>query len=127
MKKSPPMLWEVPRYKLSTDAHPDLCNRCHAAIWKLICQTGFTVKLDTNRLNVSEQIETYLQKVPMYEIRKTAESFMASLWIKQRILASRHQNIILAGHRCGAILPIPTSWPDYWPKPEIAQTDGIPF
>lgn len=125
MKNLQLSIWEVPRYKLSTGSNPDLCRKCNGAIWRLICQAGFTTQLDTNRLNFQDQLDCYLAKIPTYRIDRIGDGFIANFRTKTLMLATKETDVILKTHSCYKTPN--TTWPDYWQKTKTTKIDGIPF
>lgn len=110
---------EIDPYKLSEEANPDRCHRCHSKLWRLICRTGFETKLDPERLNLLEATEKFVAGDRVFEIVKSGKSFMAEMLTRNSILHAKPR-IILAEHKCQPNRQI-TELPDYWRKPDVSD------
>jgi hypothetical protein len=110
---------EIAPYKLSDEANPDRCHKCHSMIWRLICRTGFETKLDPERLNLLEATERFLAKDHVFGITRSGQSFVAQMLTRNSILHPKPR-LILAEHKCQPNRQH-TQLPDYWRKPDVSD------
>lgn len=110
---------EIAPYRLSEEANPDRCHRCHSMIWRLICRTGFETKLDPERLNLLEATQIVVNGNHVFEIFRSGKSFEAQMLTRTRILRSKAR-LILAEHRCQPSRQN-TELPDYWRNPDVSD------
>ena len=104
MKELLPQLFgERISYRLSEEANPDFCHKCHHAIWVLICGVGFKTKLDTTPLNPETMLESYLGQVRTFDCTRQGKSFAADYRNSMRIQAGM-KRMVLAEHQCGSKL-----------------------
>jgi hypothetical protein len=115
---------DLPRYRLSEDANPDRCRKCHSAIWVAIDRAGFEIKLDTNLLTATEDLAHYQEMRPTWRITRSAHSFVIDYRSRMDLLNPK-QTMNLAIHRCTDNPAL--THPQYWPKPQYDPTEGIPF
>lgn len=108
---------EIAPYKLSEQANPDRCRKCHSMIWRLICRTGFETKLDPERLNLIEATERFIAGDHIFKIVKSGPSFIAQMLTRNSILRTK-ASLILAEHQCQPSRQN-THLPDYWRKLDV--------
>jgi len=100
------------------------CPQCQRIIWAGLSSTGIPTKLDTERLNLKEEIVKKIQGVRTYQIHQTSISFQATPRLGARLGAAAP--IVLATHICSWNDFNYGSAPDYFGKP-TAQTTEVEF
>jgi len=107
---------------------PINCPKCGHLVWDGLSSAGIPIKLDTNRLNILDEIKTLQEGTATYQIHRTTSSFEATRRTSARMRAV--EPIVLARHTCshlafffGAVAP------DYFNRTPVKtnHTDEVPF
>ena len=108
------------------DFKPINCRKCGNLVWDGLSATSLCqVKLDTNQLNIVEEIEKLSTGIATYEIHRSSTSFEATRRTPIRMKAANP--IVLATHTCRQ-MSIFVSAPDYFNRPApTTQSQEVPF
>jgi hypothetical protein len=84
------------------------------------------VKLDTDRLNIVQEIEKLSTGIGTYEIHRTSQSFEATRRTPVRMGAKAP--IVLATHTCRPLTVFAEQAPDYFNRVKLSTTsEKVPF
>ena len=83
------------------------------------------VKLDTERLNIVQEIEKLSTGIGTYEIHRTTQSFEATRRTPIRMGAK--EPIVLATHTCRSMTVFMSEPPEYFNRPKTTTTSEVPF
>ena len=114
-----------------TDFKPLNCKACGKLIWAGYSSTGFSTKLDIERLNILEEIIKKVSQIRTYEAHRTLISFEVTPRIGAYVVGAefKPERVILAEHQCSTFTLFETEPPDYWNR-KINQkltAEEIPF
>jgi len=109
------------------DFKPITCHKCGNLVWSGLSATSrFNVKLDTNRLNIVEEIQKLSTGIGTYQIHRTSQSFEATRRTPIRMGAK--EPIVLATHTCSSMTVFMQEPPEYFPRPQTTTTTSeVPF
>jgi hypothetical protein len=110
------------------DFKPIDCPKCGHLVWDGLTSAGVPVKLDTDRLNVVDEIKTLQAGTATYQIHRTHTSFEATRRTQARMAAV--EPIVLARHTCSQVaFFFGATPPDYFNRTPIKtnQSDEVPF
>jgi hypothetical protein len=109
------------------DFKPTNCRKCGNLIWAGVSATSrCDIKLDTTRLNITDEIVKLTAGTATYQIHRTAVSFEATR--RTAIQMRAIDPIVLATHTCRAITVFSQEAPEYFDRPkQPAVSEGMPF
>jgi hypothetical protein len=110
------------------DFKPNDCRKCGNLVWEGVSSTSnFDIKLDTNPLNLVQEILALTAGIATYQIHRTAVSFEASRRMAGRM--NKGNPIVLATHACRPITEFGQTPPDYFntAKSETTNSEEVPF
>jgi hypothetical protein len=110
------------------DFSPSTCHRCRNTIWEGVSATSrCTVKLDTKRLNLEEEVMALTSGIATYQVHRTPGSFEATRRTAVRMKAQAP--VVLATHRCTELAIFAEEAPDYWGRVKLSTTrdEKVPF
>lgn len=109
------------------DFKPINCRKCGNLVWDGISATSLCqVKLDTNQLNIVEEIEKLSTGIATYEIHRTTKSFEATRRSASRMSAKKP--IVLATHTCYSLTIFAEQAPEYFKRPlQSTHDEEVPF
>jgi hypothetical protein len=108
------------------DFKPINCRKCGNLVWDGLSATSLCqIKLDTERLNILQEIEKLSTGTATYEIHRSSTSFEATRRTPMRMKAANP--IVLATHTCRQISIFAIA-PDYFNRPApTTQSQEVPF
>ena len=106
---------------------PINCRKCGNLVWSGVSATSrCDVKLDTDRLNIVQEIEKLFTGIGTYEIHRTSQSFEATRRTPIRMGAK--EPIVIATHTCRQMTVFAETAPDYWNRVKLSTTSNeVPF
>jgi hypothetical protein len=109
------------------DFKPTNCRNCGNLIWAGVSATSrCDIKLDTNRLNLADEIVALTAGIATYELHRTAVSFEATRRMATRMSVAAP--IVVATHTCRALTVFAEQAPDYWNRVKLSTTsEKVPF
>ena len=109
------------------DFKPINCKKCGNLIWAGVSASSrCDIKLDTARLNLTEELVALTSGTATYQIHRTALSFEATRRTATRMKVA--EPIVLATHTCRAITVFAEEVPDYWNRVKLSTTsEKVPF
>ena len=109
------------------DFKPINCKKCGNLIWAGVSASSrCDIKLDTARLNLTEELVALTSGTATYQIHRTAVSFEATRRTATRMRVA--EPIVLATHTCRAITVFAEEVPDYWNRVKLSTTsEKVPF
>jgi len=109
------------------DFKPINCRKCGNLVWAGVSATSrCEVKLDTDRLNIVEEIQKLSTGIGTYQIHRTSQSFEATRRTTVRMGAK--EPIVLATHTCRSMTIFVQEPPEYFQRPQTATTTSeVPF
>ncbi len=109
------------------DFKPTNCRNCGNLIWAGVSATSrCDIKLDTNRLNLADEIVALTAGIATYELHRTALSFEATRRTAARMKVA--EPIVLATHTCRELTVFAEQAPDYWNRVKLSTTSKkVPF
>ncbi len=109
------------------DFKPITCHKCGNLIWAGVSATSrCDVKLDTNRLNLADEVLALTAGLATYEIHRTAQSFEATRRTATRMKSAAP--IVLATHTCRPLTVFAEQAPDYFNRVKLSTTsEKVPF
>lgn len=111
------------------DFKPITCRKCGNLVWAGISATSrCDIKLDTNRLNLPEEVLALTAGLATYQIHRTAQSFEATRRTATRMKSAAP--IVLATHTCRALTVFGQQPPDYFGstrEPLGTTSEKVPF
>jgi hypothetical protein len=109
------------------DFKPTNCRNCGNLIWAGVSATSrCDIKLDTNRLNLADEIVALTAGIATYELHRTAQSFEATRRMATRMSVAAP--IVVATHTCRELTVFAEQPPDYWNRVKLSTTsEKVPF
>jgi len=109
------------------DFKPISCRKCGNLIWAGVSASSrCDIKLDTARLNLTEEILALTAGLATYQVHRTAVSFEATRRTAARMKVA--QPIVLAAHTCRELTVFAEQPPDYWNRVKLSTTsEKVPF
>jgi hypothetical protein len=109
------------------DFKPINCKKCGNLIWAGVSASSrCDIKLDTARLNLTEELVALTSGTATYQIHRTALSFEATRRTATRMGVA--SPVVLATHTCRAMTVFAETAPDYWNRVKLSTTsDEVPF
>ena len=109
------------------DFKPISCRKCGNLIWAGVSATSrCDIKLDTARLNLTEEILALTAGLATYQVHRTALSFEATRRTAARMKVD--EPIVLATHTCRELTVFAEQAPDYWNRVKLSTTsEKVPF
>jgi len=109
------------------DFKPISCKKCGNLIWAGVSATSrCDIKLDTNRLNLTDEIVALTAGIATYELHRTAVSFEATRRMATRMSVA--SPIVVATHTCRPLTVFAEQPPDYFNRPKLSTTsEKVPF
>jgi hypothetical protein len=109
------------------DFKPTNCRTCGNLIWAGVSATSrCDIKLDTNQLNLPEEVLALTAGLATYEIHRTAQSFEATRRTATRMKSAAP--IVLATHTCRPLTVFAEQAPDYFNRVKLSTTsEKVPF
>jgi hypothetical protein len=109
------------------DFKPMNCRTCGNLIWAGVSATSrCDIKLDTNRLNLPEEVLALTAGLATYEIHRTAQSFEATRRTATRMKVAAP--IVLATHTCRPLTVFAEQASDYFNRVKLSTTsEKVPF
>jgi len=109
------------------DFKPISCQKCGNLIWAGVSASSrCDIKLDTARLNLTEEILALTAGLATYQVHRTAVSFEATRRTAARMKVA--EPIVLATHTCRPITVFAEQPPDYFNRPKLSTTsEKVPF
>jgi hypothetical protein len=106
---------------------PINCRKCGHLVWDGMTISGFPTKLDTTRLNITDEIVKLTAGIRTYQIHRTSVSFEATRRTAVRMKAA--DPIVLAEHTCTSEgFTFGQVAPEYFDRPQKpAMSEGVPF
>jgi hypothetical protein len=103
------------------------CRKCGHLVWDGLSSAGMPIKLDTNRLNIVDEILKLVSGGRTYQIHRTSTSFEATRRMSGRMEAV--DPIVLAQHTCTSVgFVFGQEPPEYFKRPHSpTETEGVPF
>jgi hypothetical protein len=113
--------------KLSTGFQQSNCRHCNRLVWQGISATSAcTVRLDTKRLNLVEEIQALMAGTRTYQLHRMTVGFEATRRTPIRMRAK--DPVVLAEHICTNEYLFGETAPEYFDRPKAATpTEGFPF
>jgi len=111
----------------ASDFSATQCPKCYRPIWSGLGYSMISLKLDTDRLNLKDEILAKLDGLRTYEIHRTATSFEVTPR-SMGYLTARNP-YVLAEHKCKAVVLFGELASDPWGrgKKETIETMEAPF
>ena len=109
------------------DFKPTNCRNCGNLIWAGVSATSrCDIKLDTTRLNLTQELLAMTSGTATYEVHRTALSFEATRRTAARMTVAAP--IVLATHTCREMTVFAETAPDYWNRIKLSTTsEKVPF
>ena len=109
------------------DFKPTNCRKCGNLIWAGVSATSrCDIKLDTTRLNLTQELLAMTSGIATYQVHRTALSFEATRRTAARMTVAAP--IVLATHTCRALTVFAEEAPDYWNRVKLSTTsEKVPF
>jgi hypothetical protein len=108
------------------DFKPISCRNCGNLIWAGVSATSrCDIKLDTARLNLTDEIVALTAGIATYELHRTAVSFEATRRMATRMSVA--SPIVVATHTCRSMTIFVSEPPEYFPRPKTTTTSEVPF
>ena len=109
------------------DFKPVTCRKCGNLMWAGVSASSrCTIKLDTARLNLVEEVVALTAGRATYQIHRTALSFEATRRTATRM--GMAEPIVLATHTCREMTVFVEEAPDYWDRVKLSTTsEEVPF
>jgi hypothetical protein len=109
------------------DFKPISCRKCGNLIWAGVSASSrCDIKLDTARLNLTEEVMALTAGLATYQVHRTAVSFEATRRTAARMKVA--QPIVLATHTCRELTVFAEQPPDYWNRVKLSTTsEKVPF
>jgi len=109
------------------DFKPINCRKCGNLIWAGVSASSrCDIKLDTARLNLTEELVALTSGTATYKVHRTAVSFEAKRRTATRMKVA--EPIVLATHTCRAMTVFAETAPDYWNRVKLSTTsEKVPF
>jgi hypothetical protein len=109
------------------DFKPISCRKCGNLIWAGVSATSrCDIKLDTARLNLTEEVMALTAGLATYQVHRTALSFEATRRTAARMKVA--EPIVLATHTCRELTVFAKQPPDYWNRVKLSTTsEKVPF
>ena len=110
------------------DFKPIDCRNCGNLIWAGVSATSrCDIKLDTNRLNLADELVALTAGLATYQIHRTALSFEATRRTASRMSVAAP--LVLATHTCRPLTVFGQQPPDYFgsTKEPLGTTSEVPF
>jgi hypothetical protein len=109
------------------DFKPISCQKCGNLIWAGVSATSrCDIKLDTARLNLTEEVMALTAGLATYQVHRTALSFEATRRTAARMKVA--EPIVLATHTCRELTVFAEQAPDYWNRVKLSTTsEKVPF
>jgi hypothetical protein len=109
------------------DFKPISCRKCGNLIWAGVSATSrCDIKLDTARLNLTEEVMALTAGLATYQVHRTAVSFEATRRTAARMKVA--EPIVLATHTCRELTVFAEQAPDYWNRVKLSTTsEKVPF
>ena len=110
------------------DFKPVTCRKCGNLIWAGVSASSrCDIKLDTARLNLTEELVALTSGTATYQIHRTALSFEATRRTATRMGVA--EPIVLATHTCREMTVFAETAPDYWGRVKLStiRDEKVPF
>ena len=109
------------------DFKPTNCRKCGNLIWAGVSATSrCDIKLDTTRLNLTQELLAMTSGIATYQVHRTAVSFEATRRTAARMTVAAP--IVLATHTCRPLTVFAEQAPDYFNRPKLSTTsEKVPF
>jgi len=110
------------------DFKPIDCRNCGNLIWAGVSATSrCDIKLDTNRLNLADELVALTAGIATYQIHRTAISFEATRRTATRMSVAAP--IVLATHTCRPLTVFGQQPPNYFgsTREPLGTTSEVPF
>jgi len=109
------------------DFKPISCRKCGNLIWAGVSASSrCDIKLDTARLNLTEEVLALTAGLATYQVHRTAVSFEATRRTAARMKVA--EPIVLATHTCRELTVFAEQPPDYWNRVKLSTTsEKVPF
>jgi len=109
------------------DFKPISCRKCGNLIWAGVSASSrCDIKLDTARLNLTEEVMALTAGLATYQVHRTALSFEATRRTAARMKVA--EPIVLATHTCRELTVFAEQPPDYWNRVKLSTTsEKVPF
>ena len=109
------------------DFKPISCRKCGNLIWAGVSASSrCDIKLDTARLNLTEEVMALTAGLATYQVHRTALSFEATRRTAARMKVA--EPIVLATHTCRELTVFAEQAPDYWNRVKLSTTsEKVPF
>ena len=109
------------------DFKPINCRKCGNLIWAGVSASSrCDIKLDTARLNLTEELVALTSGLATYQVHRTAVSFEAIRRTAARMKVA--QPIVLATHTCRALTVFAEQAPNYFNRPKLStNSEKVPF
>jgi hypothetical protein len=109
------------------DFKPINCRKCGNLIWAGVSASSrCDIKLDTTRLNLSQELLAMTNGTATYQVHRTALSFEATRRTAARMTVAAP--IVLATHTCRALTVFAEEAPDYFNRVKLSTTsEKVPF
>ena len=109
------------------DFKPIDCRKCGNLIWAGVSATSrCDIKLDTTRLNLTQELLAMTSGIATYQVHRTAVSFEATRRTAARMTVAAP--IVLATHTCRPLTVFAEQAPDYFNRPKLSTTsEKVPF
>jgi len=110
------------------DFKPIDCRNCGNLIWAGVSATSrCDIKLDTNRLNLADELVALTAGIATYQIHRTALSFEATRRTAMRMKVA--EPIVLATHTCRPLTVFGQQPPNYFgsTREPLGTTSEVPF
>jgi hypothetical protein len=109
------------------DFKPINCRKCGNLIWAGVSASSrCDIKLDTARLNLTQEVMALTAGLATYQVHRTAVSFEATRRTAARMKVA--QPIVLATHTCRELTVFAEQPPDYWNRVKLSTTsEKVPF
>jgi hypothetical protein len=103
------------------------CRSCGNLVWDGLSSSGIPIKLDTARLNLTDEIIRLLAGGKTYQAHRTYVSFEATRRLSARMAAPNP--VVLALHECYPMTIFSEQAPDYWDRAIATMTtnEEVPF
>jgi hypothetical protein len=103
------------------DFKPISCRKCGNLIWAGVSASSrCDIKLDTARLNLTEEVLALTAGLATYQVHRTAVSFEATRRTAARMKVA--EPIVLATHTCRELTVFAEQPPDYWNRVKLSTT-----
>lgn len=103
------------------------CPKCYRPIWSGLGYVPMPLKLDTDRLNLVDEVKAKLQGIRTYQIHRTAGSFEVTPRTMGYLTA--RDPYVLAEHRCKVVVLFGELATDPWGRDvkKTIETTEVPF